>query len=156
MQGTGRPGGAWRRAAVRSLVLPAALAAALTALTGCSSGPSSDGAAATVHITERDFHIAVSPSRVPAGHVTLTVRNRGPENHELIVVRLGNKPLPLRTDGVTVNEEALDREKVGGLEPGPPGDVRELRLKLRPGHYEVFCNMSGHYLGGMHAELTVS
>ena len=29
--------------------------------------------------------------------------------------------------------------------------VRGLRLRLAPGRYEVFCNMAGHFMGGMHA-----
>jgi uncharacterized cupredoxin-like copper-binding protein len=29
-------------------------------------------------------------------------------------------------------------------------------LHLRPGRYELFCNMAGHYLGGMRAELVVT
>ena len=64
--------------------------------------------------------------------------------------------LPLRTDGVTVDEDALQPATVGALEPGLPGSVRMLRLDLTPGHYEIFCNMAGHYLGGMHTELTVA
>ena len=142
-----------RRAAAHSLLFVAVVGA----LAGCSSGPASDRAAGTVaRVTERDFHISVSPPHVPAGAVLLTVHNRGPENHELIVVRLGRRPIPLRADGITVDEDALQPATVGSLEPGVPGSVRELRLKLTPGRYEVFCNMSGHYLGGMHTELSVS
>jgi uncharacterized cupredoxin-like copper-binding protein len=29
-------------------------------------------------------------------------------------------------------------------------------VKLRPGRYELFCNMAGHYLGGMRVQLVVS
>jgi uncharacterized cupredoxin-like copper-binding protein len=90
------------------------------------------------------------------GKVVLRVHNLGPDNHELIVVRLDDHAIPIRADGVTVNEEALEPRTVGGLEPGVPGSIRELRLTLKPGRYEVFCNMSGHYLGGMHTDLTVS
>ena len=42
-----------------------------------------------------------------------------------------------------------------GTEPGRPGAIRELDLRLRPGHYRLICNMTGHYLGGMNRELTV-
>jgi uncharacterized cupredoxin-like copper-binding protein len=86
----------------------------------------------------------------------LSVHNRGPDDHELIVVRARDSALPLRADGVTVDEDALEPAKVGILEPGAPGSVRELRLRLAPGRYELFCNMAGHYLGGMYAELMVS
>jgi uncharacterized cupredoxin-like copper-binding protein len=109
-----------------------------------------------VHVTERDFHIAASPTHLASGAVELSVKNRGPESHELIVVRSDEAPLPLRADGVTINEEALKRATVGALAPGAPGSDRRLRLDLKPGRYELFCNMSGHFLGGMHAELIVT
>ena len=107
-------------------------------------------------MTERDFRISATPARVASGDVVLSVRNRGPEHQEFIVVRARDTELPLRADGVTVDEEALERVKVGGLEPAAPGRVRELRLHLAPGRYEMFCNMAGHYLGGMEADLEVS
>jgi uncharacterized cupredoxin-like copper-binding protein len=34
--------------------------------------------------------------------------------------------------------------------------VRELEVTLRKGYYEVFCNMAGHYMGGMRALLVVT
>jgi uncharacterized cupredoxin-like copper-binding protein len=63
--------------------------------------------------------------------------------------------LPLRSDGLTVDEDALERDTVGGLEAGKPGKLRTLRLHLVPGRYVLICNMTGHYLGGMHTALTV-
>ena len=30
-----------------------------------------------------------------------------------------------------------------------------LVLHLAPGHYVLYCNLEGHYLGGMYAALTV-
>jgi len=83
------------------------------------------------------------------------VENHGPDQHELIVVRASGGELPLRSDAATVDEEGLDPVTVGVLEAGAVGSVRELDLRLGPGRYEVFCNMAGHYLGGMSAEFTV-
>jgi uncharacterized cupredoxin-like copper-binding protein len=103
----------------------------------------------TVEVGERDFHIT-APAHVRAGAVDLHVVNRGPDDHELLVVRDPAATLPLRADGVTVNEEQLKPRIAGSLEAGRAGSRRTLRLHLRPGHYEMFCNMSGHYLGGMH------
>ena len=48
----------------------------------------------------------------------------------------------------------MERSIAGALEPGEPG-TRRLHVRLTPGHYELFCNMSGHYLGGMERELEV-
>ena len=105
-------------------------------------------------MTERDFHIS-APKRSRSGGLVLSVHNRGPDAHELIVVRERSARLPLRRDGSTVSEEKLEPIIVGTLEPGEPGSVRKLRLHLAPGRYELFCNMSGHYLGGMHTTLVV-
>ncbi len=107
-----------------------------------------------VRITERDFSISTTKTLSP-GTVTLRVRNNGPDSHELIITRADGKRLPLRSDGLTVDEETLQPRIVGGLEPGAPGSARTLRLHLAPGRYVLFCNMAGHYLGGMHATLVV-
>jgi uncharacterized cupredoxin-like copper-binding protein len=126
------------------------------ALSGCgvtgSAGAASGGR--PVSITERDFKIT-APEQLSAGTVDLSVHNEGPDEHELIVVRQGAGPLPVRRDGLTVDEDAVEKSKAGGLEPGAPGSVRELTVQLRPGRYVLFCNMSGHYMGGMHTELLV-
>ncbi len=125
----------------------------LLAVAGCGGG-SAPAAVRVVRITERDFHIT-APRHVPAGRVRLEVANDGPDLHELIVVRDRSSRLPMRADGLTVDEDALDPETLGSLEPGAPGSMRGLTLQLRPGRYEIFCNMAGHYMGGMHAVLVV-
>jgi uncharacterized cupredoxin-like copper-binding protein len=122
---------------------------------GCSAGQAGARAGSTVlRVTERDFKIS-SPKHTSSRDVLLSVRNKGPDQHELIVVRERGSRLPLRRDGLTVNEEMLERATVGVLEPGSPGSRRELAVHLAPGRYVLFCNMSGHYLGGMHAVLVV-
>jgi len=132
-------------------------ALAVVLLTSCSSGSSHQAArASTVRVRERDFRIAVSPARVRAGTVRLVLRNKGPDNHELLIVRSSHDALPLRSDGLTVDEDAVDRLTVGVIEGKEPGTVHELLLHLKPGRYELFCNMAGHYLGGMRAELVVT
>ncbi len=138
--------------------LPSAvlLAVSVFALSGCgvtgSAGASTAGRPVT--ITERDFKIS-APQDVSAGTVGLSVRNEGPDEHELIVVRQDAGPLPVRRDGLTVDEDAVERREVEGLEPGEPDSVRDLTVHLKPGRYILFCNMSGHYMGGMHTELVV-
>jgi hypothetical protein len=130
-------------------------ALALLVLPACSSSSSRAAGAPVVRVTERDFRIRVSPARVRAGEVRLLIHNKGPEMHELLVVRSRHGRLPLRTDGFTVDEEALDPVTLGEQEGQFAGHTRELLLHLRPGRYELFCNMAGHYLGGMEAELVV-
>jgi hypothetical protein len=132
----------------------ACLALAVPVLSGCAlDGSQKASGAATVRVTERDFHIA-APSRLAAGEVTFSVANRGPDAHELIVVRRGSQRLPLRADGLTVDEDKIENQEVGALEPADP-TTRRISFRLAPGTYELFCNMSGHYRGGMHRKLVV-
>jgi uncharacterized cupredoxin-like copper-binding protein len=122
-------------------------------MVGCSSG-SPAHSSRTVRVVERDFHIS-APNWVHAGKVTFTIHNKGPDDHEFIVVRTGGRGLPLRKDGLTVDEDAVEKQTAGALEPHAPG-LEQLHVHLKPGHYELICNMSGHYMGGMHARLDVS
>ena len=134
--------------------LPALVVVAVLA-TGCAGGRSStDGGDTPVRVTERDFRIG-APAQVRAGEVRFAVTNRGPVAHEFIVVKLSGSALPLRRDGMTVDEDAVEARTAGVLEPQRAGATTELRTRLTAGRYELFCNMAGHYRGGMHAELVV-
>jgi uncharacterized cupredoxin-like copper-binding protein len=137
------------------LSLPLApLVVLATVAGGCGSSGHARTASSTVSVSEKDFHIS-APTTLRAGEVTFTVHNEGPERHEFIVAHVGANALPLRTDGLTIDEEAIQKDEVGELEPGEPGAVRQLTLKLAPGRYVFFCNMAGHYLGGMRHEVVV-
>jgi uncharacterized cupredoxin-like copper-binding protein len=107
-----------------------------------------------VRVVERDFHITAVHGRVNAGTVLFRVTNRGPDEHEFIVVH-ADAGLPLRADGITLDEEALEKSIVGAIEPAPAGKRNVLRLSLRPGRYALVCNMYGHYMGGMYTPLVV-
>ena len=133
-------------------VLPAVLGASLVA--GCGETQLA-APGRVVDVTERDFQITVSQRTVQAGSVVFRDTNRGPDQHELIVARVRETKLPVRSDGLTVSEEKLEKSIVGTLEPGPPNSVRELRVQLKPGHYVLFCNMFGHFMGGMRADVVV-
>jgi hypothetical protein len=134
------------------LIASALLVLGAMFLFGCGSGSVSAGrASAQAGIRLRDFKIT-APRTLPSGRVDLEADNAGPDDHELIVVRASGT-LPRRSDGLTVDEEALDPETVGALEPGI-GD-RHLTIDLKPGRYEMFCNMQGHYLAGMHRSFRV-
>ena len=125
-------------------------------LAGCGSGTGASAAAnAQVNITERDFHIGLSTSTVGAGTVTLRIHNSGPDDHELIVAPQLRGGLPLRSDGFTVNEEAIASSEPGSVEPQLPGGTENLVVDLKPGKYVLFCNMEGHYMAGMHTTLVV-
>jgi len=121
-------------------------------LPSTSSGAPAGGR--PVKITERDFNIS-APKHVRAGDVTFTVTNNGPDTHELIVVRSNGAPLPLRADGLTVDEARVDPLIAGSLDGGGPRTTRTLHVRLAPGRDVLLCNMAGHFLGGMHRTLVV-
>jgi uncharacterized cupredoxin-like copper-binding protein len=121
-------------------------------LSGCAA--EQPGVGATLNVTERDFKIT-APQVVSPGVVTILAHNRGPDDHELIVVRESRGGLPFRGDGITIDEDALEAAKAGALEPFESGVVAQLRVRLRPGRYVLFCNMAGHYLGGMRTTVVV-
>jgi uncharacterized cupredoxin-like copper-binding protein len=127
---------------------------ALLTPAACSTAAQPKGQ--VVDITLKDFHIDNGTAFVTGGDVVMQVHNEAPATHEFVVVRT-NLPadgLPLGPDGLSVNEDWLDR--VGELNEVPAWTVGTLPLHLAPGRYVFFCNLDGHYLGGMHAVLEVS
>src|SRR5919201_1639123 len=138
-----------------SAAIGASLSVAVLAASGCTfDGPRDAPGSRLVRVKERDFHLS-APSRLAPGNTTFSVRNRGPIEHEFIVVRKRpGRPLPIRADGLTIDEERIAPGKVGALEPDEPG-IRTLDLHLAPGNYEMFCNMSGHFMAGMHRKFVV-
>jgi hypothetical protein len=121
---------------------------------GCNqAGTASRAAESRVRILESDFRIVVKPDHIPAGEAEFVVRNQGPDTHELIIVGSRRSQLPLRLDGLTVDEEAL--HAVATVEGVAPKGEGRVRIHLAPGRYEVFCNMAGHFMAGMHGVLVV-
>lgn len=129
------------------------MGAGLVLLASCSAAPPPPGP--VVPVTEKDFSISAQPS-VAAGDVTFDVTNDGPATHEFVVVRTDLAPddLPIASDGLSVDEDAL--QNVGEISQVDFGTTESATLSLAPGHYVFFCNLEGHYLGGMHTELVVT
>jgi uncharacterized cupredoxin-like copper-binding protein len=137
-------------------IRPFVLVAAVLVLSTVGCAPADrDGREGTgADVVVRDFALE-APSRLAAGPLTLRVHNEGPDDHELLLVRRSG-PLPMRADGLTIDEDGIEDDTVVALEPVEPGSVTELHVKLEPGRYEFVCNMLGHYMGGMHSTLVVS
>ncbi len=105
-----------------------------------------------------------NPTTVPAGTVSIRVANDGWLTHELVVLPLASGAQPgqrtIALDG-TVSEDASVGEASAtcaadegdGIAAGSDGWVT---LDLRPGRYELVCNLPGHYAAGMYAELDVT
>lgn len=109
-----------------------------------------------VGVALKDFHIETTEQTVGAGSVAFQVHNDAPMTHEFVVVRtdLPDDQLPIGSDGLRVNEEWLS--SMGELDDVPASASRSLAVDLTPGRYVFFCNLEGHYLGGMHGVLEVT
>jgi len=110
-----------------------------------------------VNVLLEDFRVREDAAVVPAGTVRFRVLNQGPTTHEFLVVRTDRPPdrLPLQRDGLTVNEDAPDIDLLDEVEGLDIDERRTLVLDLPAGNYVLYCNLEGHYLGGMHAAFTV-
>jgi uncharacterized cupredoxin-like copper-binding protein len=152
-------GGSWTRwrwawALALALVL-GALALAVPLTVARRDEPTPRGTPHNVLL--KDFEVRQEATVVPAGSVSFRIRNEGPTSHELIVVRTDLAPgkLTLQDDGLTVDEEADGIELVDDVDSLDIDDRETLVLDLTPGHYVLYCNFEGHYLGGMYEALTV-
>jgi uncharacterized cupredoxin-like copper-binding protein len=125
-------------------------------LTCCDSGPSNVPGAIDVKL--EDFKLHVSTTTAATGDVTLHLHNTGPSTHEINVDRtdLAAADLPLREDGLSVAEDSPMLKRIGSVEILEAGDTTNLKLNLRPGHYVLYCNLEGHYLGNMYETLDVT
>jgi uncharacterized cupredoxin-like copper-binding protein len=112
---------------------------------------------APMNVLLEDFKVREDAAVLPAGTVRFRIVNHGPSTHELNVIRTARAPdkLPLQRDGLTVNEDAPGLDHLDEAEGLDIGDRRTLVLDLAAGNYVLYCNMEGHYLGGMHAAFTV-
>jgi uncharacterized cupredoxin-like copper-binding protein len=144
--------GVLRRGAPRLLV---GVAAAVLLAPACS-GPGAAPSGPRIDVTLKDFRIDSATASVAAGDVGFRIHNDAPATHEFVVVRtdLPAGGLPIATDGLSVDEDTL--EPIGELGEVDAGTIGSLSLHLTPGRYVFFCNLEGHYLGGMHAVLEVT
>ena len=140
----------------RSAFIVALSLLSVAGLTACSTGSSSESGS-RIDVTMRDFGIKVSRRSVPAGVVVLHVTNSGPSTHEINVdltnYRAGR--FPLQRDGLTVNEDAEGLRRIDSIEQVNLHRTEDLTLHLKPGRYVLWCNLEGHYLGGMHETFDV-
>lgn len=123
---------------------------------GDESGATTTAAAGgeTVKIEMGEFFYKPDAVTVNAGAVTIDAPNVGAAPHELVVAKTDLDPakLPTTSDG-SVDEEALDVPgEVAEVEAGATGTAT---VDLEAGKYVMFCNLPGHYEGGMYGSVTV-
>jgi uncharacterized cupredoxin-like copper-binding protein len=133
----------------------AALALAVPLTVARRQEPTTGGTPVNVRL--EDFRVRLDAAVVPAGTIRFHILGQGPTRHEFIVVRTDRPPdkLPLQRDGLTVDEDAPGVKLVDEAAGLDIDDRQTLVLELAAGNYVMYCNLEGHYLGGMHAALTV-
>jgi uncharacterized cupredoxin-like copper-binding protein len=144
---------------VLALLLACAVAAIVALETRPSGGLAVPAGSHVVHVDERDFGIHASQMTLPAGHYVFVDTNHGPSSHELVMWRtaLPADRLPIRSSERRVNEDSPALTSV--LDSGSslnPGETRLLAATLDPGHYLIVCNLPGHFMAGMHVDITVT
>jgi len=91
---------------MRLVRAPMPLAVLVLVVAGCSSsGGKSHGAVTVAPIVEKDFKISARSYELRAGQVDLSVKNDGPDAHELIVVRENGSGLPIGRTMAAVLEQ---------------------------------------------------
>jgi hypothetical protein len=138
----------------RCEVLAASLVLVLTLAACGAAGAGDRPSIRIVNVQERDFAIR-APQLLDAGVVRFIVTNKGPVSHELLLVRTPRAGLPMRHDGLTIDEVALEPSIVAVLEPSRPGSSRSFDTRLKAGRYILLCNMAGHYMTGMSSHMLV-
>jgi uncharacterized cupredoxin-like copper-binding protein len=110
------------------------------------------------------MRLRASTTHVPAGAITFVASNRGWRTHELIVLPLQGNAAPGRrlvASRGRVSEVGSLGEASRSCGPGAgagitPGSAGWTTMTLRPGRYELVCNLRNHYMDGMHQALVVS
>jgi uncharacterized cupredoxin-like copper-binding protein len=126
---------------------------------GTSAGMTSGLAMASsgAKMSMASFSVKAMPQHIKAGKVTFKVTNASKDTiHEMIVspVKDPSKPLPYDAANGKVNEDQAGHlGEVSELDAGKSG---ELTLTLKPGTYILYCNIPGHFDGGMWTTVTVS
>ena len=79
----------------------------------------------------------------------------GPGGHGFLA---GTRPIAgdAKVDETDSLGEASKNNGEGAGEGIVPGASGWMTITLAPGHYELVCNLAGHYRSGMFAELTVT
>jgi uncharacterized cupredoxin-like copper-binding protein len=153
-------------------VVRSSVVAGAVVLSGCSSDDTSAGepttsktsVPGTVNVRVQEFAVIPDTTSAPAGEVTFTVTNSGPDDvHEFVVVKtdLAPEALPTESNG-SVDEAGEGIEPVDEIEDIAVGDTQTVAVDLDAGSYVLMCNIydkaekESHYQQGMHTAFTVT
>jgi uncharacterized cupredoxin-like copper-binding protein len=120
--------------------------------TAASSGPT----AVTVTGGEKSdgtYYFTVTPMSVKAGPTTITFKNVGTKEHEVVVLKTDTPADKLKVDA---NHAVSESDSVGEDSETEPGKTKSTTIDLQPGSYVLVCNIERHYEKGMYGTLTVT
>jgi uncharacterized cupredoxin-like copper-binding protein len=89
-----------------------------------------------IAVLAREFLYEPKQFTVKAGEVTFAVKNAGVIDHDFVIEDAKNKP-------------------IAQANPFAAGKTVEVKVKLAPGAYTIFCSIPGHREAGMSATLKV-
>ena len=148
-----------------SNVLRSLTVIAVMLLAACSKEPQEvDPATSIVEVALQEFAVLPASSTAPAGEVTFTATNNGPnDQHELLVVKTDLDPgaLPVDANGA-VDEGGAGFDLIGEIEPFDVDTTERVTFTLTPGQYVLACNIydaaedEAHYQLGMRTAFTVT
>jgi len=132
---------------------------------GTSGATAGAGGGVALDVALQEFAVLPASESAPAGDVTFTVTNTGPEDtHEFVVFKtdLAADALPTAPDG-SVDEEGEGVELIDEIEDIAVGDTPTLTVSLDAGSYVFICNIVEeegqdtivHYQQGMRTGFTV-
>ena len=119
----------------RPLIVAAALAAAVAGAAFAGVVAHKSAAVKTVNVTEKEFHISLSPAKGAAGPVKFVIKNTGKYAHAL----------EISGPGVKAKRTPLIK----------PGKSATLAVTLKSGTYSIWCPVPGHAAQGMKTSLSV-
>lgn len=136
---------------------PATDAAATPPATKTESSAETQSPAATevedgaITVTGTEMKFTPSVLHAAAGKLTITLKNGGTMEHELVVLKTDAAAGSLPVKDGQVSEDA----SVGEIAEVEAGKSASHTFDLKPGKYVIVCNVPGHYAAGMRGTLVV-
>lgn len=130
------------RSAMRFVILSVGIALAGSACQRTAQQPTprraDEGATQVVNVIAKEFAFVPKVISIKAGIAKFTVRNEGAVEHDFEIV------------GVAEHGAEHEARLIS------PSDAYEVEVELRPGTYQIVCNVPGHKDAGMLATIVVN
>lgn len=139
----------------KALMVVAALS--LITVACANSGTTSTGASGNVvNVSLFEWGVDPTPKSTASGAVTITAKNDGTEEHELIVVKdVALADLPKDASGHVLEDDLPAGALIGEISEFAAGTTASTTFQLEPGTYAIFCNIlvedeaESHFANGM-------